>query len=345
VPATVTQAPTPTGTATAFPPDTNPLTGLKVDDAQILERRAVAVKISNGPRTIRPQWGLSFADHVYEYYQESGRTRYNAIFYGQDAQQAGPIRSARFADEHFVRMYKAVFAFGSADYRVRDLLFASDFADRLYSVTDFPCPPTVDAPLCRWDPNNLNYLVANTAYLSQYFSNAGVANGRQDLRGLNFSHEPPQDGTPGTNMVVRYSISYYARWEYDSSNGVYYRSQDTIEAQSGHEQYALLTDRLTGEPVVADNVIMLFAPHAFYSEDPEIIEIDFIGTGDAILFRDGQAYQVKWSRLEEEDLFSFYFPDQRIAPLKPGKTWFQILGTTSSTVDNSPNWRFSFWIP
>jgi len=102
-----------------FPENINPLTGLPVNDSTILNRRPVAVKISNYPRETRPQWGLSEADHVFEYYHEGGLTRFHAIFYGTDVEEAGPIRSARFADEDLIRAYKSVFAFGSADYRVR----------------------------------------------------------------------------------------------------------------------------------------------------------------------------------------------------------------------------------
>ena len=92
-----------------FPPNINPLTGLLVDDISNLERRPISVKISNYQRGIRPQWGLSLADHVFEYYHEGGLTRFNAIFYGNDAGQIGPIRSARFSDKDIVEMYDAFF--------------------------------------------------------------------------------------------------------------------------------------------------------------------------------------------------------------------------------------------
>ena len=52
-----------------FPPDINPLTGEKVDDPAILERRPILSKISNFPAgTGRPHAGLSYADVVFEYY-------------------------------------------------------------------------------------------------------------------------------------------------------------------------------------------------------------------------------------------------------------------------------------
>ena len=83
-----------------FPENVNPLTGLVVDNPGVLERRPVGVKINNYPRTNRPQWGLSLADIVYEFYHNNDLPRFHAIFYGNDAEQVGPIRSARLFDQY-----------------------------------------------------------------------------------------------------------------------------------------------------------------------------------------------------------------------------------------------------
>ncbi len=97
-----------------FPADVDPLTGLTVADPALLDRRPMAIKISNAPRSIRPQWGLNLADLVFDYYTEAGESRFIALFYGQDASMVGPIRSGRFFDSNVVRGYKAIFAFGGA---------------------------------------------------------------------------------------------------------------------------------------------------------------------------------------------------------------------------------------
>jgi hypothetical protein len=76
---------------TNFPMDINPLTGLSTDPT-LLDRRPMLIKVSNLPRDVRPQSGLSRADIVYEYYTEEGTTRFIAIYYGMDAEQVGSIR-------------------------------------------------------------------------------------------------------------------------------------------------------------------------------------------------------------------------------------------------------------
>ena len=77
LPPTVTPSPQPSPTPlypsegygpSNFPSNVNPLTGLQVADPTLLNRRPVLVKVSNLPRYVRPQWGLSLADIVFEYY-------------------------------------------------------------------------------------------------------------------------------------------------------------------------------------------------------------------------------------------------------------------------------------
>ena len=116
---------------TGFPANINPLTGLAVANPQFLNRRPVVVKIENLPREHRPPFGINHADIVYEYYTEAGGTRFAAVFYGQDAEKVGPIRSARFFDFNVVRMYKSSFVFGYAYSDLFSALQSSEFAEIL----------------------------------------------------------------------------------------------------------------------------------------------------------------------------------------------------------------------
>jgi len=294
-----------------FPENINPLTGLPVNDPTILNRRPVAVKISNYPREVRPQWGLSEADHVFEYYHEGGLTRFHAIFYGTDVEEAGPIRSARFADEDLIRAYKSVFAFGSADYRVRWKLYIADFSDRLASVSDKPCPPDTTYPTCRTDPNQWNHLMTDTSILSQHFTEQGVSNERQYLDGLHFDKQTPTDGEDGNSLTVRYSSDDYHKWEYDHVSGSYNRYHDVAPDTGEGETFELLIDRYNDRPVTAENVVVLFAPYSFFKREPEMMLIDLVGFGKAYVFRDGQAYDVNWARVNNEEIISLT-PDWRI---------------------------------
>jgi hypothetical protein len=346
-----TGAPTPVPTATLaypleglgpanFPADVNPLTGLVVTDPAYLDRRPLLVKVENLPRNHRPQYGLSQADLVYEYYTEEGTTRFIALFYGQDVETVGPIRSARFIDAHIVRGYKAIFAFGSGDERIRDRLFSSEFADRL--VVEGP-----STPLRRIDPNGYNLLVVDTAALSRYAYQTGVDNVRQDLDGMFFQMEPPAGGQPAGEVTVRYSAAIYNRWNYDPATGRYLRSVDAQNdlANGQNEVYAPLVDRNTGQQLAFDNVVVLYVLHEAYSTSPEIWDIQLLGSGKAYAFRDGLMYEVTWQRNGPEAVLSLAYADGTPFPFKPGTTWFEVIGRNSTFQPVTLGWRFVHMMP
>ncbi len=110
---TVTPLPTPDSQVSTFPPDVNPLTGERVTDPQALNRRPLAIKVSNYPPEVRPQRGLSQADLVFEHLLE-GVTRLTAVFYSQMPELVGSVRSARYLDIEIVQMYKSFFAYSGS---------------------------------------------------------------------------------------------------------------------------------------------------------------------------------------------------------------------------------------
>jgi hypothetical protein len=325
-----------------YPTGVNPLTGLRVADPALLERRPVAVKVQIFPRGQRPPWGISLADIVYDYYQNNGLTRFNAIFYGNNAQQVGPVRSARYFDDNILRMYKAIFAFGGADRHVLDRLFSADYYDRLVVEGSSTCPA-----LCRTDPNGFNYLIADTQELGKYIAGKGIANTRQDLEGMSFQYSPPAGGVPAQQIYNRYSISAYNRWDYDPASGRYLRFQDTQEDTTGiDEAYDPLTDRSTGVQVAADNVVILFATHNPDEGSKTRIDINLTGSGPAIAFRDGLRYDAQWNRTALDSVLSLTNPDGTPFSFKHGSTWFQVMGQYSKIEERSPGvWRFENRLP
>jgi hypothetical protein len=340
--ATPLPQPSPTQPSSNSPSNLNPLTGLQIADPTLLERRPLLIKVSNLPRDVRPQWGLSLADLVFEYYTEQGSTRFAAIFYGNNADMVGPIRSGRFIDAHLVRGYKAVFAFGGAYVAEMDLFKKSGFWDRV--AVEGPNSPLKRNPDLLPDHLYEETLFVNTADLSAYITARQVENGRQNLDGMTFKLESPAGGQPGAQVVVRYSGDIYNRWDYDPTTGEYLRFSDTSsDYDNQNEQYAQLTDRLTGKPIAFDNVVVLYVTHAVYSTDSHgisIYDIQFSGSGDGVAFRDGQAYQVKWQR-NATDVVSLTNPDGTPFPFKPGTTWFEVVGVNSTVQQTAQGWRFT----
>ncbi len=329
--ATVSPSPTPefppAGYGPAnFPPGIDPLTGLAAP-IENLERRPLIVKVENLPRNHRPQFGLNSADHVYEYYTEEGSTRFAAVFYGQNAEKVAPIRSARYFDIRLVQMYRANFVFGGAYEKLWNRLVSSDFGRRLIVEGAGSCPA-----LCRYDPNGANFLTANTGEMAAYLSGRNMDNTRQNLDGLFFQSQVPTDGLPASQIFIRYSGAIYNRWDYDPAAGNYQRYEDAADdITRTNPQYDLLTDRLTGQPVTAQNVVVLVVP--YFSADPgadtEVLDAKLEGSGPAFFFRDGQTYTGQWRRDKVDGLLTLTLSEGVPFPLKPGRTWFEVVGASS----------------
>jgi len=339
-----------------FPAGINPLTGLKAADAQLLARRPLVVKVENLPREHRPQSGLSLADIVYEYYTEEGSTRFAAVYYGQDAQRVGPIRSGRYFDVNIVQMYKAVFVFGSAYIDIWNRFVNSDFANRLLLETDSSCPA-----VCRYDPKGENILVANTAEMNAYLKFKGIDNTPQNLDGMHFNLPTPAGGKEAAQVFVRFSGAIYNRWDYDPLSKRYLRFSETKnDINRVDEAYAQLTDKLTGKPIAADNVVMLCVPHKIVKQTAESEIIDILpspsggtvvscdgkqypgGSGLGYVARDGQIFPVQWKRENKADLITLTGVDGQPFAYRPGQTWVEVIGASSSVKQQGNAWRFDF---
>ncbi len=327
-----------------FPADVNPLTGQQVSDPALLERRPLSVKIQIFPRNQRPPMGASLADIVYDYYQNNGMTRFHAIYYGTNAEQVGPIRSGRLFDDNLVQMYQSILAFGGADERIFKRFINSDYANRLVLEGSGNCPP-----MCRIDPNGFNYLVTNTQELTNYAAVKGIPNERQTLNGMLFDAAAIPAGQPVNSVQVRFSISAYNRWDYDAASGKFLRLQDSQEAADmATEIYAPLVDQVTGQQIAADNVVILLIPHRFAvkSKSTEIVDIELTGTGTGYALRDGVIAQVVWNRPTKNSVLTLTLTDGTPYAFKPGNTWFEVLGQSSSVEGLENNtYRFVFNMP
>jgi len=145
-------------------------------------------------------------------------------------------------------------------------------------------------------------------------------------------------------FVVRYSGAIYNRWQYDAAQGKYLRYADTEnDPYNGQgEQYAQSTDRLTGEALAFDNVVVMYVLHEWYAD--EVWDIQLIGSGQAYAFRDGQMYEVLWQRSSPNSVVSLTWPDGTPFPFKPGTTWFEVIGQ-GSNMNPLDGLRFTHLMP
>ena len=318
----------------------------------------MAIKISNYPRDIRPQDGLNEADVVFEYYIEWGYTRFIGIFYGNDATQIGPVRSGRYFDEHITRMYHAYYVFNYADPREYTYFLGGDLQTFMVVPGYGQCPPFFQ--------HRVSSIIADVRHYETYFDSTRFAeclarkagdNSVQELTPTFFRGAPPEARTAVQRIFTYYSRCDYNYWEYDETSARYLRFQ---EASPGTEpsqikscvdqpqKYAPLIDSVHRDRVVADNVVVLFVPHTFANaneQDDEIYHINLIDQGRAYVFRDGLGLPARWVRPDIDQPLAITTLSGDPLGLRPGRTFFEVVGETSSEWSDGADWHFDFHTP
>ena len=325
----------------------NPLTGSLVPNPNLLDRLPIAIKVALFPLHSLPPAGISMADHVYEYYLEYGLTRLIAIFYGNDVERVGPVRSGRIFDAHVVNMYNAAFVFGGAykdEGTPRDVYgYLEEHIDPKLMINGLVnvCTPY----LCRDESiSSYNNIFGNTHVLSQLITQRGIDNSRRDLA-TNYFDSLERSGQESTNQIfLFYSSQSYSYWSYRPGSKAYFRYQGI---SYGSEKYMELIDRYTGIPISTNNLVVLFVPHDFFyhSSSTEIIDIHLTGSGPAYLFQNGRVFEARWERNDTHKPIAIRDPSGGPLHLKPGTVFFQVMSTETTLTRKGQAWIFEFEPP
>lgn len=317
----------------------NPLTGLPVERPELLNRRPVLVKISNYPPSVRPQSGLTFADIVFEYYIGEGMNRFLGLFYGNDAVQAGSLRSGRLVDAQLTPMYQGILVYGSADPRV-DEVIENKLGDRAISHLEAGCPVICGAK----DTHLAPWVYADTAAITRFAANHGVALQKPVLRGMVFDSTPHPSDEFAIKIGVTYARFDRGEWRYDPQTSKYNRWQ---EKDLNRETMEPLTDQINGQQVAFSNIIVIFTE--YIEHNPTLHQIHIWENTDgqpALFFRDGMKYDGFWRSHQHNQPLQFYNEDGLPFDLKPGNTWVIIAGNSSETKQtNMGEWEIDFNIP
>ena len=327
----------------------NPLTGQPAPDPALLNRHPIAVKIANYPRYIRPQSGLTLADHIYEYYIEGGLTRFIGVFYSNDSEWVGPVRSGRFFDENIQRMYHAYLVFKFADPRVLGYFKTTDFADYLVTPTIGRCPPFHKMSQTRPNMEDYNNEYFNTTAWAECIAKNNLDNTRPLLQAGVYSDAPPESSLLGTQIFTYYSVDSYNYWLYRPETNQYVRYQERDDTRNGKEEtYDVLMDNVTATAVHASNVVVIFAYHTFanaYDADDEVYHIDISSSGEAYVFRDGVGIIARWYRINRDQPLLLTTLSGEPIPMRPGITFYEVIGKNSYVDQSDGEWNFHHETP
>jgi hypothetical protein len=261
--------------------------------------RVLAVKIDNIVYA-RPQTGLRSADIIYVIPVEGGLTRFMAIFSSHIPPVVGPVRSARQSDLDILYQFgRPAFAWSGATPHLVPFIERAPIVD-LYAllVGGYYRDPNRIAPY---------NLYANT---KQLLAEAPHASKARDI-GFRFG-ALPVGGKATASYSVKYpAASYTFRWSAKDKRWLTWIDGAPGEATEGGQ--------LGGSTVIIQYTQIATSRFEEYGGRPPYAKS--VGSGRAVILRDGRAYTVHWSRPTLEGGTTYTLPNGKRMLFAPGQVW------------------------
>lgn len=311
------------------------------------QRRPLAVMIENAPDA-RPQSGLGQADIVFEAVAEGGVTRFMAMYLCEAQKQdltLAPVRSARtyFVDlaAGFNRpLYVHVGGSNvpSSDYKTDALGYLSYLGWTAENdLNQFSIGfPTFVRNYNRIEGKDLateHTMESTTEGLWEVAAERGWTNTEPDrvvrgetVEGENwydvfepwtFQTEPAEIGSV-TNISHDFWSGYdqyVVEWTYNPDTNAYKRDM-------GGEPHI---DLNTGQQIEANTVIVFLTTERGPVNEKKHMIYKTEGTGDALIFQNGQAIEATWARRDNEDMYRFTDARGEDVALSPGLIWMAVV--------------------
>jgi hypothetical protein len=274
---------------------TSPFTGDPVSSL----RKELIFKIDNVPQA-RPPTGLTKADIVYLLPVEGGLSRIFAVFSSHVPPVVGPVRSSREEDIQLLRQFgRPAFVFSGAQPRLLPVVEHARIVN-LYAGTVGGYFRSSN----RIAPYNL---YARTRTL------LGEAKGASKAKDIGFRFGPaPAGGKPASVYHVTYrSAAFGFRWSAAQHRWLVWMDGSPAKAADGK--------RLGAHTIVVQYVKVGTSGFLEWGGRPPYAQT--VGSGRAVVLRNGRAYQVHWSRPTADGGTTFTLPDGRRMPFARGQVW------------------------
>lgn len=271
---------------------------------QALMTRAVMVE---NHIDARPLSGPAKAQVVIEAPVEGGITRFMLLFDATSTvDEIGPVRSARPYFVDWAHGWRALYAHVGG---------SPEALQKIGGLTSFANLDEMSSRGYAFWRSKTRYAPHNT-YTSSEFLARVFEDGRMPTSTAPISWHAQNLATSTDRGDVRsisipYGGSYNVAWKYDKEIGLYTRSQ------GGRIQ----KDR-DGTTVEAENVIVI-KTESQVLDDVGRLRLRTVGSGEAVAYRDGNKFNVRWKRVAGEPMV-FEGTDGSEFLLSRGRTWIQV---------------------
>jgi len=261
--------------------------------------RVLIFKIDNVPQA-RPPTGLTKADIVYVLPVEGGLSRIFAVFSSHFPPVVGPVRSSREEDIQLLRQFgRSAFAFSGAQPRLLPVVEHARIVDLYSGIVGGYFRSSNRVP-----PYNL---YARTSKL------LAEATGASKAKDIGFRFGPaPAGGKPATVYNVSYSSAAFSiRWSEAEHRWLIWMDGKAATAADGK--------KLGARTVVVQYAKVGTSGFLELGIRPPYTHT--VGSGRAVVLRDGRAYDTTWSRPTADGGTTFTRPDGSRMPFARGQVW------------------------
>lgn len=259
----------------------------------------------------RPPSGLDKASVVYEALAEGGITRFLALFpAGQDIKEIGPIRSARPYYISWAEEYKGLYLHAGGSPQA--LSYIKTGKANIVDYNQFYHAPNFIRDRSRRAPHNL---YTNSFLMGDALNRLKLA--APTYTSWLYKDELPIDQRPETtnDIVIDFSSkTYQVKYTYDRVNNRYVR-------YIGGEPHVTRD----GAQIYADNIVVEYMKTGLIPGESQRLQMSTVGTGDMLMFRDGQVIKGTWKKDSNTARTQFLDEQGNVVALNPGTTWIEAL--------------------
>jgi hypothetical protein len=318
--ATASPTPTPSAVPSGTPAPTPLPDGWAYSDldgvaapAALAHRLPMAVMIGDYPAA-RPQSGFSTASIVYESYEEYQEDRYMMVFQEGTSRAIGGVRSTR---PYFVRWaaeYKSLLGHAGGDTTVRNVVIPAMISSgSIYNMDETGSGGCAYHRITtRTAPHNLYTTTADLISCAASFNFPATY---RDAPTRPFVDDTPYAGRPTSQLITVPYTNTTSSYRFDPVTDSYIRlfnGAPQLDADNNREIYAR-------------NVIVMYQTVSQAPVDFGIERIDIanVGTGKAIVFKEGRAITGTWKKVSDTAITRFFDDSGVEIPLVRGQIFIQ----------------------
>ncbi len=279
-------------------------------------KRPFAVMVDNEGTKPLPQGGLNKAQLIYEVIVEFGVTRLMALYWNEDPEMIGPVRSSRHYFIEYAMEHDALYVhIGQSpkaeiylrDYKIQNVNGVLRGHWIFWDISD--------------DPKNWQDTYTSMKKIKDYMTNAKYrfTTEKPLVFTYNESGSELETDKSATDITLKYSY-YSCSYEYDLQTRRYRRFREG----KAH------LERSTDKQLMATNIIVQYVKNYTIKGDKEgRQELDNVGEGKGYFISYGKVIDITWSKESETAATIYKDLNGNAIELNPGQTWVQVVPDTA----------------